>query len=117
MIPALIAVLLGVVVILRKKGTSSHKKSGWVWVLLMYFVAISSLFIVGGPLEIYNGYGYIHLFSALTIITLTMALWSVRKKRYVFHAFFMVSTYFGLIGAGIAATLMPDRMLHDFIFL
>lgn len=116
LVPALTAVLLGAFVLARPKGTADHKRYGRIWVALMYFVAATGLFIVGGPLEIYNGYGLIHLFSLLTIASLSVALWAIKTRRVTVHAISMTSTFIGLIGAGVAATLMPGRILHSLLF-
>ena len=42
---ALLALVIGTIQLMRPKGTGSHRMVGWVWVTLMFSVAISSLWI------------------------------------------------------------------------
>ena len=113
MIPALVCVFLGAYIFLSKKGDQLHKFNGRVWAFLMLFVAVTGLFITGGPFEIYAGYGYIHLFSVLTIISVSFAVWAVKKKRYKLHAVSMIATFIGLVFAGIFAVISSGRLLNN----
>ena len=107
------AVAIGVTQLLMKKGTSLHKLLGWIWVLAMLVVAISSFWI----LEIRKGAGWsvIHLLSAWTLISLACALWYIRRGNVRAHKGFMVGVMFGLVGAGIGA-LTPGRFLSQLLF-
>jgi len=107
---ALPAVALGIAVLLRRKGTSSHKLLGWIWVAAMTSVAISSLWIA----EIREGAGFslLHLLSVWTLFCLASAVWSIRRRRVRAHKGFMVGVFIGLVAAGIAS-LAPDRLLHE----
>lgn len=116
MIPAVVAVLVGLHVLLATKGTTSHRRFGSLWVLLMGFVAATGLLITGGPLAIYQGYGYIHLLSLFTLASLIFAVWAIRRGKVRTHAITMISTFAGLMIAGAFAMLMPDRILHDLMF-
>ena len=55
------AVVLGAVILVRRKGTISHRASGWVWVTLMGTVAISSFWIFQ------QHYSWIHGLSVFTL--------------------------------------------------
>lgn len=114
--PALVSVLVGGLVLIFKKGTKTHVALGRLWAALMAFVAISGLFILGGPLEIYKGYGYIHLLSVYTLISLTVAIVAIRRQKFKVHAIAMITTYLGLCGAGVFAVLMRDRILNVLVF-
>ena len=78
---ALLALVLGAVVLMRRKGTASHRRLGQAWVALMIVVALSSFWI----LEIRNGAGFsvIHLLSAWTLLALALA-----PGRTLYAAFF-----------------------------
>jgi len=56
---AILSLVLGAVVLYRRKGTASHKALGRIWVGLMLVAALSSFWI----LEIRDGAGFsvIHL--------------------------------------------------------
>ena len=115
-VPAVVALLIGCVMLVRAKGTPGHKKLGWVWVSIMGFVAISGLTITGGRFEIYQGYGFIHILSLLTLVCLSLAIWGVRTKKYRLHATAMITPFVISIVAALLAIFMQDRMLHQLFF-
>jgi len=45
LVAALAALLLGIAILTRRKGTFSHRTLGWTWVTLMAVAATSSVFI------------------------------------------------------------------------
>ena len=66
--PAMAALVLGIVQIVRPKGTLPHRTIGTGWVALMGVVVISSAFIANyvGPSDpIFGRFGFIHLFTVL----------------------------------------------------
>ena len=110
---ALLAVALGAAVLLRPKGTRSHKALGRIWVALMAAVALSSFWIF----EIRKGAGpsLIHVLSVWSLIALACAVWFIRHGNVQAHRRFMIGTFVGLAGAGLAA-LIPGRTLYRFFF-
>jgi len=110
---ATLALALGVAVLLRKKGTPSHKLLGRVWVAAMVGVAASSFWIF----EIRRGAGpsFVHLLSAWTLVSLALAVRLIRRGDVRAHKGFMVGTFLGLMGAGLGA-LAPGRALSRLLF-
>ena len=110
---ALTALLLGTVQLVGIKGTGVHRLIGWSWVVAMFTVAISSLFIR----QINPGsFSWIHLLSGWTLIALPMALFAVRRGRIASHARGMTWTFIGgLIVAG-AFTFLPGRLMWAVFF-
>jgi uncharacterized membrane protein len=108
------ALAMGTAVLLRRKGTASHKLLGRTWVALMVAVALSSFWIF----EIRHGTGpsFIHLLSVWTLISLALAVWFIRRGKVRAHRFFMIGTLIGLAGAGLGA-LAPGRALYRLLFL
>jgi uncharacterized membrane protein len=106
---AVAALLLGMVIMLRAKGTGSHRTLGRVWVGLMTVAALSSFWLTG----LREGFSVIHLLSAWTLVAMALAIHFIRKGQVTRHKRFMVGTFLGLVGAGIGA-LMPGRMLYPF---
>ena len=106
---ALTALLLGTVVLARRKGTRSHKALGRMWVALMTLVAVSSFWIF----EMRKGAGpsWIHVLSAWTLVSLACALYYIRQGNVRAHRRFMIGTFLGLAGAGLGA-LAPGRALY-----
>lgn len=107
---AILSLLLGAVVLYRRKGTVSHRALGRTWVGLMLVVALSSLWI----LEIRDGAGFsiIHLLSAWTLVSLALAVYFIRRGNVRAHKGFMVGTFIGLAAAGLGA-LAPGRFLYQ----
>jgi uncharacterized membrane protein len=106
----LTAVVLGGVVLARRKGTPTHRVWGRVWVALMYFVAIGSFWIQSdGHLS------WIHGLSAMMIVTLTFSLWAIKSGHVRGHRIAMKCAYVGLCVTA-AFTFLPYRLMGQLIF-
>ena len=106
---ATLAVLLGGYNLwLSRKGDLLHRRVGRIWFVTMYWVAFSSF----GIKRLHPGhFSWIHGLSAWTIISLTVALWAAMTHRIDLHKGFVAGSYFGLLGAGIAAVAFPQRLV------
>ncbi|MDX6200306.1 MAG: hypothetical protein QOJ79_3457 [Actinomycetota bacterium] len=106
---ATLALLLGgYVVVRRPKGDRLHRRLGRIWVATMYWVALSSF----GIKQLTPGhFSWIHALSAWTIVSLTVAIWAARTGRVRTHRQYVVGSYFGLVGAGVAAAAFPVRLV------
>jgi len=105
------ALVLGVVMLARAKGTASHKALGRTWVALMLMVAISSLWI---PRFLH--FGWIHLFTLLTLVVIPLAIYRIRRGNVRGHARAMTGLFVGgLVIAGVF-TLIPGRMLGNLLW-
>jgi uncharacterized membrane protein len=112
---ALLALLLGIVQFVLIKGTRRHKLFGYIWVALMYCVAITSLFINNNPWI--GPFGPIHILSVFVIVGLPFAVGYARRGIIRGHQLYMAQLFgFGLIGAGAFAALEPGRLLYRVIF-
>ena len=76
---ALAALLLGALVLFRRKGTPLHRAMGRVWVVLMLVAATSSLFI--NEIRLIGPFSPIHIFSVITFVGLAQGL-SARKSLW-----------------------------------
>src|SRR3954471_21400215 len=96
---ATFALAVGLVVLrMPAKGSVLHRRVGRVWMAAMYWTALSSF----GIRELTPGHlSWIHILSAWTLVSLTVALWAARTHRRRLHRDFVVGSYFGLMGAGI----------------
>lgn len=112
---AVLAVIVGAMVLWRRKGTALHKALGRVWVLLMLVAATSALFI--NEIRLIGPFGPIHIFTLVTYWTLGQGLWAIVVKKDVRgHRMAMQSLYvFALMLAG-AFTLLPGRRMHQVLF-
>ena len=109
----LTALGLGILMLVRRKGTVSHKTLGWAWVILMAIAAGSSFFITGlNP----AGFSPIHLLSVITLLALPWAIYAIRRRNVRSHRWTMISIFTGgLVVAGIF-TLLPGRLLGGVVF-
>lgn len=110
-IAASLAMVVGVLnIVRRRRGDRPHRVIGRAWAGLMYFVAIGSFWIQEPkPGE----FSWIHGLSALTIVTLTLALWNARRGNIRGHAANMIGTYCGLLGAFIGVIAVPTRLVPE----
>ena len=108
---AFAALILGTVQLTRTKGTPSHKAAGWVFVALILTVAISSLWIPS-----FLHFTWIHIFTLVTLISVPLALWHIRRGDVRGHAYAMKGVYIGgLVVAGIF-TLVPGRLIGNWMW-
>jgi uncharacterized membrane protein len=113
---ALPALLLGPVVLIRRKGDRLHKIMGRIWVGLMVTAALASVFIRspgGGILG--SGFSFIHLFTIWTLISVPLGVLAIRRGDVNAHRQAMQGLYLGLCVAG-AFTLIPGRLLGNWVF-
>jgi uncharacterized membrane protein len=111
---AIAALLLGAVVLFRRKGDRLHKLGGRIWAGLMLVVALSSFFI--HTIRMWGPWSPIHLLSILTLFGLVKAVMMIRQRKVMQHARIMRMVYFGgLVIAGFF-TFMPGRVMHAVLF-
>ncbi len=110
-IAASLAMVMGALNLLRRRrGDRPHRVLGRAWAGLMYFVAIGS-FWIQEPSP--GDFSWIHGLSALTIVTLTLALWNARRGNIRGLAANMIGTYCGLLGAFIGVVAIPTRRVPE----
>jgi uncharacterized membrane protein len=111
---AVAAFALGLVQLVFPKGTFPHRIRGWIWVLLMLVIAVSSFLI--HQLKVWGPFSPIHLLSIFTLVTLPIAVMHARRGRVAKHQWAMLSLFVGgLVIAG-AFTFVPGRIMHAVVF-
>lgn len=111
---AVLALVLGTVVLLMEKGTPIHKAMGRTWIGLMLVVSLTSFFIT--EIRLLGPYSPIHVLSFLTLFGLYAGWRAARAGDIRDHRITMMAVYFaGLIGAGLF-TLLPGRIMHAVVF-
>jgi uncharacterized membrane protein len=113
-IVAVSAFFLGAWQLLRPKGTKGHRVVGWLWVLLMAIIAVSSLFI--NTICTFGPFSWIHLLTLLTIFTLPMGVLAARRHDINAHKRIMLMLFAGALVVAGAFTFMPGRIMHDVAF-
>ena len=109
--------LLGAWLLLRRKGTTVHKRFGRVYAVLMLFTALVALAMPAevGP-RVLGHFGFIHLFSALVLTSIPLAVVSIRRGNVAAHRGHMLGVYIGGILIAGSFALMPGRMLYGWLF-
>jgi uncharacterized membrane protein len=111
---AMAAFALGIVQFVSPKGTLPHRTLGWIWVILMAVVAISSFWI--HQIRLAGPWSPIHLLSIFTLTMLPLAVWRARHHQVAGHRRVMILTFAGgLVVAGLF-TFVPGRIMHAVVF-
>src|SRR3954451_22500830 len=107
-IGATFSLAVGALVTLRRrKGDRAHRRVGRVWMAAMDWTAGRSF----GIRALDPGHlSWLHGLSGRALVSLTVALWAARTHRRRLHRGFVVGSYFGLVGAAIAAMAFPVRL-------
>jgi uncharacterized membrane protein len=113
---ALAALVLGSVLMLRRKGTGSHRLMGWTWVALMATVAVSSAFIRDGRMPNVAGFSPIHGLTVFVAVMLPMAVLRIRRGDVQGHRKGMRGLFFGGCVVAGAFTLMPGRFFGRLVW-
>ena len=108
---ALLAALIGAIILWRAKGTLSHKRWGKVWVLLMAVTSLSSFLI--HEIQLVGPFSPIHLISVGVLISLYMGIKLAQSGNIKGHQQAMKSTYIGGIGIAGTLTLLPERLMYE----
>lgn len=108
---------IGTLLLLIKKGTAIHKNFGRVYMVLMLFTAFVTLFMPAavGP-QFLGHFGWIHLFSFLTLYTVPTAYTAIKKGNVRAHKRKMIFLYFGAIIIAGGFTFVPGRFMHELLF-
>ncbi len=113
-VAAILAFGLGVVQFAAPKGTLPHRSLGWLWVIIMMVVAVSSLWI--HEIRLLGPWSPIHLISLWVIASLPLAVIAARHHRIVSHKRAMIGLFTGgLLLAG-AFTFLPGRLMPEVFF-
>ena len=111
------AFLIGTYIMLTKKGSGQHKFLGRIYMVLMLFTALVTLFMSArvGP-TLFNHFGFIHLLSVLVLYSVPSAYFAIKAGNVKKHKAAMVGLYIGgmLVAGGF--TLVPGRYLGDLLF-
>ncbi|MFK0162444.1 DUF2306 domain-containing protein [Rhizobium sp. NPDC090279] len=108
------AALLGAYLLLRPKGTPTHRLLGKIWLVLMVVTALSSFFI--HQINMFYGFSPIHLLSIYVLFGCWGAIVNARNHNIEAHKRIVRGLYFGgIVGAGIF-TVVPGRIMNKVAF-
>lgn len=108
---SLVALATGALVLLRRKGTSGHRRLGWLYAVSMFALNGSALLIY----RLTGTFGPFHVAALISLTTLLAGMWAVVRRRpgdrswLPRHYYFMTWSYVGLVAAAVAevATRVP----------
>ncbi|VVE89561.1 DUF2306 domain-containing protein [Pandoraea bronchicola] len=107
---AVAAVLLGIGILLMRRGTPQHRRAGRLWVTAMAVTAVTSF----GIRELDAGhFSWLHALSAYVLTGLVLAVMAIRRGNVSAHRRQMLGLYAGLVIAGGAAVAVPGRVLNS----
>jgi len=113
---ALAAVGLAAWQLLAPKGDAGHRGVGWVWVVVMAAVALSSFGIRSASSWAVSPFGLgpfgpIHALSVATLVFLAKGVAEARAGRIKAHRITMLSLVFGALVITGGFTLLPGRLM------
>ena len=111
---AMAAFVLGVIQFAAPKGTLPHRTIGWIWVVLMLAVALSSFWI--HQLKVWGPWSPIHLLSIFTLVMVPLGVWRAHRHRVTDHRRIMIAVFSGALVVAGLFTLLPGRIMHAVIF-
>jgi uncharacterized membrane protein len=111
---AMAAFALGIVQLSAPKGTLPHRTIGWIWVVLLTVIAVSSFWI--HELKIFGPFSPIHLLSIFTLVTLPLAVMHARRHRVQKHRNAMIAIFTGALVIAGLFTFVPGRIMYAVAF-
>ena len=108
------AFALGFVQLAAPKGTLPHRTVGYVWVVLMLVICITSFWIQ--DLRVWGPWSPIHLLSIFTLATLPFAILHARRHRVSQHRNAMIAMFAGALLIAGLFTFVPGRIMHAVAF-
>ncbi len=113
MIAALVALILGILMLLRQKGTASHKMIGRIFAALMFVTAFSAIFIR----QLNEGrFSWIHIFVIFTFVALIETFYHIRKGNLKGHKRAVMGLFFGALLIPGAFSFLPGRTMWMLFF-
>ncbi|MEZ5870706.1 MAG: DUF2306 domain-containing protein [Nitratireductor sp.] len=110
-ISAIAALILGGLILFRRKGGPAHRLLGRVWVFVMFIVCATAFFI--HEIRFWGDWSPIHLLAVSTPLMLARAIWLARNHRISAHRKTMQSIYLGALVLAGLFTFLPGRIMHS----
>lgn len=98
-------VRLAPVQIIRRTKDRRHRWIGRSWVILMYLVCVSGMFIY----TLSGSFTVFHALAIFTFATTTIGVIAIRRGNIRRHIAMMVGSWLGALTAGTFAAIIPSR--------
>jgi uncharacterized membrane protein len=108
---------VGAYLLLVSKGTKWHRSLGKYYMISMSITALVSLLMpamVGT--QFLGHFGWIHLFSFLTLWSVPTAYIAIRKGQVKKHKINMILLYIGALVIAGGFTFVPGRYMYEVFF-
>lgn len=120
MAAALAAVAIGPLALWARRSRDQrprlHRAAGYAWVTLMLMVAVSAVFISGDKGPRLAGFGVIHLLVPVTLGLIALSFYFLVRGNVTAHRRIMQGTYVGSCLVAGAFTLLPNRLLGQWLW-
>ncbi|MCY4144619.1 MAG: hypothetical protein OXG08_13150 [Gammaproteobacteria bacterium] len=111
LLAAIVAAFVGIANLALVKGNRRHKIFGWIWIVTMLVVTLSSF----GIRDLNDGkLSWLHGLTVWTLISMVIAIFAIRAGKVRLHAISMVGTMAGLLIAG-AFAFAPGRFISNIL--
>jgi uncharacterized membrane protein len=110
------ALIVGALLMARRKGTFSHRTLGWSFVVLLGAAALTSAFIRDTGMPNIAGYTPIHLLTVVTAVFLPLGVLHARRGNVQDHRRTMTWLYIGACIVAGLFTLVPGRFLGNLLW-
>jgi uncharacterized membrane protein len=102
-INGIVCLVTGMLIIFLTKGTSLHRRVGWVYVVSLYMLCLVS-FSIKDTTPFFRGFGMFHVMSLASMATVSAGFLPVLRRKtqknwYSKHFDYMLWSYVGLIMA------------------
>ena len=95
------------------KGTTIHKRIGWIYIIGMVLASISSFWI--SSIKLIGPFSPIHLLSILVLHSIWQGVKAIRVKNVTRHKRSMYGAAIYGLGVAGAFTFMPGRLNYDLL--
>ncbi|WP_193753571.1 DUF2306 domain-containing protein [Microbacterium testaceum] len=99
-------ILFGPVNMIRRRRDSGHRTIGRIYVIAMYFVCVSGMFIYSDA-----EFTIFHALAILNFSCVTIGVIAIRKRNHSLHAGMMIGSWIGTTVAGGFAAFVPGRAI------
>ncbi len=113
LLTVMVAVALTPVMLLRPRGTSAHRRLGWIWVVAMFSTALLSLLVRNVN---HGGFSFIHILSVWTLVQVPIIVWSARTHNVKRHRRSVRAMVTGALLVAGFFTFPFNRLLGQWLF-
>lgn len=113
LIAALLALVLGAVLMFARKGRRFHRVAGWVWVILALTTAGATLFITSLN---HGKWSILHLFTGWVLLILPLAVMWAKRHDVARHRRTMMGLFYGGFAINLFIAFIPGRTMWIMFF-